>query len=73
MKKDKVLQGLKASLAPFGTLLDVGIFVDQATKYFMGNGYAVLDVCNSAPDSKYHSSTHVINWNESQDDAFYAT
>ncbi|KAL0581588.1 hypothetical protein ABG067_008432, partial [Albugo candida] len=43
LKKEKVLLGLKTSLAPFGKLLDVGIYVDKETRYFMGNGYAILD------------------------------
>ncbi|KAI9483764.1 MAG: hypothetical protein EXX96DRAFT_465565, partial [Benjaminiella poitrasii] len=72
----EVLQGLTASLQPFGYLLDVVILTNKATRYFMGVGYAVLDTGCHSPGSDnvspIHTLSHVINWCESTD-SFLAT
>ncbi|KAI9487182.1 MAG: hypothetical protein EXX96DRAFT_552137 [Benjaminiella poitrasii] len=72
-----VLDGLKSSLVPFGTIPDVGILTSPQTKHFMGLGYAVLDTSLSSAaeegclSTKPHQLTHVINWCE-EDDSFLA-
>ena len=73
MKKEKVLKGLTSSLAPFGKIFDVGIFVDTATRLFMGRGYAVLDVSAGREDKAYHPLTHVISWKDMDNEIIRAT
>ena len=68
-KRDKVLKGLTSSLAPFGKILDLGIYVDKATKFFMGRGYAILDISGQS----YHQLTHVISWKENDKEVIRAT
>jgi hypothetical protein len=71
---EEVLEGLKTSLAIFGTILDIGIAKEQATGFFMGNGYAVLDVHQQADaEIKFQKLSHQLSWMESTSDFFRAT
>lgn len=64
--KEDVLRGLKASSAPYGKIIDLGIFVDKTTRVFRGRGYAVLDI-GSEESNQFQPLTHVINWFEDSD------
>lgn len=73
---DEVLEGLKQSLAIFGELLDVGIYTENASGFFMGTGYAVLNTFQPVgidPKLKYPDLSHQINWCESTNEFFHAT
>ncbi|KAI8389440.1 hypothetical protein BD560DRAFT_362612, partial [Blakeslea trispora] len=52
----ELVEGLKESLSPYGTILDVGMLVDPETKTYECNGYAVLHVPNE--DNKVNKLTH---------------
>jgi hypothetical protein len=74
--KDEVLDGLKQSLEIFDKVLDVGITTEAETGFFMGAGYAVLNVYQPAdtPDSlKFQELSHQLNWCESDAEFFHAT
>ncbi|KAG1369121.1 hypothetical protein G6F61_012609 [Rhizopus arrhizus] len=73
---EEVKKGLAKSLAVFGDIMDVGISTDTATGFFMGTGYAVLNIQQdpSAFDvQKFQTLSHQISWCESPDDFFHAT
>lgn len=75
-KRGRVLAGLKNSLAIFGHIMDLGIYVDKQTDFFVGNGYVVLDVTQVEGEQPFHPLTHVINWKDAIKDVvdvFHAT
>lgn len=75
-KRDRVLAGLKNSLAIYGHIMDLGIYVDKQTDFFMENGYVVLDVTVVEGEQPFHPLTHVIKWKDAFKnvvDVFHAT
>ncbi|KAG1221527.1 hypothetical protein G6F68_020901 [Rhizopus microsporus] len=44
LPKKEVLEGLQRSLQVFGEIMDLGITTEPATGFFMGAGYAVLNI-----------------------------
>lgn len=73
-KKD-ILSGLQRSLAVFGEIMDVGITTEAATGFFMGSGYAVLNVQQAADTTeikKFQELSHQISWCETSN-FFHAT
>lgn len=44
LPKKEVLAGLQKSLAMFGDIMDLGIYMESVTEFFLGSGYAVLNV-----------------------------
>jgi hypothetical protein len=76
LPKIEVLAGLKQSLEVFGKILDIGIVTESSTGFFMGSGYAVLNVYQdeSTPVvKKFHDLSHQLSWCESTNDFFHAT
>jgi hypothetical protein len=74
--RDEVYEGLKKSLPIFGEVLDIGIITEKATGFFMGTGYAVLNIFqeeNTPDDQKYAPLSHQISWCESPTEMFHAT
>ena len=72
---NEVLNGLKTSLTMFGRILDIGITTEHATGFFMGSGYAVLDIYQTedVPEpKKYQQVSHQISWMESSTEVFRA-
>jgi hypothetical protein len=67
---DEVLEGLQKSLAMFGEIVDLGIYTEKASGYFMGTGYAVL---NTSTSQNYVELSHLISWCESDKEFFHAT
>ncbi|GAA5798805.1 hypothetical protein HPULCUR_004211 [Helicostylum pulchrum] len=49
---EEALTGLTKSLSMFGNIIDIGITTDNATGFFMGSGYAVIDTLQ-AKESKF--------------------
>lgn len=73
---EEVKKGLAKSLAVFGDIMDVGISTDTATGFFMGTGYAVLNIQqdpSAFDEQKFQTLSHQISWYESPDDLFHAT
>ncbi|KAI8366203.1 hypothetical protein BD560DRAFT_447975 [Blakeslea trispora] len=70
LREPKLLKGLKESLSPFGEILDVGIFLDPASKTYACTGYAVLNV--KKKEGAYCPLTHLVPWEDSEDLSFYA-
>lgn len=73
---EEVKNGLAKSLAVFGDIMDVGISTDTATGFFMGGGYAVLNIQQDPSvlnEQKFQTLSHQISWCESPDDLFHAT
>jgi hypothetical protein len=74
--QDVVVAGLTKSLAIFGQILDLGIYTDSASGFFMGTGYAVLDIYQPhtvAEQEKYQTLSHQLSWCESTEELFHAT
>ncbi|KAI8067709.1 uncharacterized protein B0P05DRAFT_203593 [Gilbertella persicaria] len=72
----EVLSGLHTSLAIFGNILDIGITTKQATGFFMGSGYAVLDVYqpdNTPTSKRFQKLSYQISWMETNTEVFRAT
>lgn len=72
---DEILAGLQQSLALFGEILDLGIYTEKATDFFMGTGYAVLNVYQAPETSScemYPSLHHQISWCGSTTEVFHA-
>ncbi|KAI8323631.1 hypothetical protein EDC96DRAFT_453971, partial [Choanephora cucurbitarum] len=67
----EIVKGLTLRLAPFGTVIDVGITTEPATGVFMGSGYSVLG--RNSSGSTYQDLAHTISWCESKEDFFYCT
>lgn len=72
LTRQEVYEGLKQSLAPYGAILDVGIYTEPASKLFMGTGYVVLDT-NTTEGMTISNLQHVIPWMESDKIVFHAT
>ncbi|KAI8329591.1 hypothetical protein EDC96DRAFT_529226 [Choanephora cucurbitarum] len=60
-------EGLYDLLAPFGVVLEGGIFVDHG--WYDGTGYAII--CRPSSFSEIPELTHIMSWNE--DSVVYAT
>lgn len=72
--EDALLEGLRASLVPYGRVLDVGISREKDYQTYIGEGYAVLDT--SIPDDADEAFTelsHNIPWEQSLTNGFRAT
>ncbi|KAJ8662339.1 hypothetical protein O0I10_002033 [Lichtheimia ornata] len=67
--REKLADGIRQALAPFGKILDHSILRDQDSHLFMGHGYATLNVSASLD---FLPLTHTIAWPNSAD-FFYAT
>ncbi|ORZ22081.1 hypothetical protein BCR42DRAFT_405453, partial [Absidia repens] len=72
IEKEKVIAGLKQSLAPYGELLDAGILLEPQTQYFMGTGYALLDISATESGAATRTLTHKISWCN-EEESFHAT
>ncbi|KAG0929864.1 hypothetical protein G6F30_011855 [Rhizopus arrhizus] len=75
LPKEEVLAGLQQSLAVFGDIMDVGISTEASTGFFMGTGYAVLNVQKESNVSEiklFQELSHQISWCETKD-FFHAT
>jgi hypothetical protein len=73
---EEVLEGLKTSLGVFGEIVDLGIYTDSASGFFMGSGYAVINTFQDKDmpkEQKYVELSHQISWCESEDEFFHAT
>lgn len=44
LPKKEVISGLQRNLAVFGEIINIGITTKSATGFFMGSGYAVLNI-----------------------------
>lgn len=76
LPEKEVLEGLQQSLAMFGNILDILILNDPVTGFFMGGGFAYIDVAQAnaiAPERKYQELSHQISWMESPKEVFRAT
>ncbi|KAG1135539.1 hypothetical protein G6F37_012744 [Rhizopus arrhizus] len=75
LPKKEVLEGLQRSLQVFGEIMDLGITTEPATGFFMGAGYAVLNIqqeVNVAERKLFQALSHQISWCESKE-FFHAT
>ncbi|SAL97434.1 hypothetical protein [Absidia glauca] len=69
LRESKLLDGLKLSLAKYGSIIDVGIYREQSTQTYMGTGYAILNRSNT---KGLEPLTHNIAWDDSMA-GYYAT
>ena len=75
LPKKEVLEGLQKSLQVFGEIMDLGITTEPATGFFMGAGYAVLNIQQEANVTErkiFQTLSHQISWCESNE-FFHAT
>lgn len=74
MKEEDTLFGLNSRLKQFGKVLDVGLTREKKHQTYIGQGYAVLDVFQSADaEEKYTPLNHNISWGPSTTRGFRAT
>ncbi|KAI9315585.1 hypothetical protein BX666DRAFT_1842166, partial [Dichotomocladium elegans] len=65
--------GLRNTLSSYGRILEVGLYTEPSTGWFMGSGYAVLDRASSPDAQPYSALTHTIPWCHRLDVGFHAT
>jgi hypothetical protein len=62
--KEKVLKGLQESFSSFGRVIDIGLYTERQTGFYMGTGYAVLA---QDPTDECLPLDHNVYWGNSQD------
>lgn len=70
LPKKEVLDGLQRSLQVFGEIMDLSITTEPAIGFFMGAGYAVLNIqqeVNVAERKIFQALSHQISWCESKE------
>jgi hypothetical protein len=73
LPNEDVFAGLKQSLAIFGNILDIGITVEPNTGFFMGTGFAVLNIHQDQQENNFQTLSHQLSWCESQVEFFHCT
>ncbi|KAI9478291.1 MAG: hypothetical protein EXX96DRAFT_465948, partial [Benjaminiella poitrasii] len=57
---EKIQEGLKKSLAPFGPIIDVGITTEPTLRIFIGSGYAVIG--KNKDNTQFQDLARIISW-----------
>ncbi|CAO3641241.1 unnamed protein product [Cunninghamella echinulata] len=60
LPEEEVLEGLKQSLAPFGRLMDVGVYKEKKLKLYTATGYAMIGA-NKEDIIKFQPLSHLTN------------
>ncbi|KAI8972163.1 hypothetical protein BDB01DRAFT_839540, partial [Pilobolus umbonatus] len=69
----KVLEGITKSLEVFGDILDIGLNYDPRHNFYMGTGYAVLDLNDLEGEVTFQPLSHTVSWCESTVEDFHVT
>jgi hypothetical protein len=71
--KPPTIHNRKQILAYFGDIIDVGIAIEHNNEFFMGSGYAVLNVHLKAnTESRFQTFNHQLPWCKYEPDIFHA-
>ncbi|KAI8980483.1 hypothetical protein BDB01DRAFT_836706 [Pilobolus umbonatus] len=73
LKPSKVLEGIKKSLEVFGDILDIGLNYDPHHNFYIGTGYAVLDLNDLEGEITFQPLSHTISGCESTVEDFQVT
>ncbi|ORY95211.1 hypothetical protein BCR43DRAFT_515351 [Syncephalastrum racemosum] len=63
---DELLSSLQFSLAPYGRVMDCGIYRDQNSGAYMSNGFAVLDRQPIPDQQPFSPLAHKVTWHLSE-------
>ncbi|KAI8989513.1 hypothetical protein BDB01DRAFT_546022 [Pilobolus umbonatus] len=72
LEEADLLEGLLKSLSQYGSLVDIGIYLEPITKTYKCTGYASIDIRSRDPKTTFQPLTHVIPWFENSGGSFHA-
>jgi hypothetical protein len=62
ISQQEILTGLTDALTHFGEILDIGLYRESGSRFFLGAGYAVIQ---QLADKTYPQLHHTISWGDS--------
>ncbi|KAI9489519.1 hypothetical protein BDB00DRAFT_876283 [Zychaea mexicana] len=73
LSPEALVQGLQTTMAMYGRVMDVGVYRDQTTNLFMGNGFAVIDQQLLEREQAFTTLDHHIPWCGDENNLVYGT
>ncbi|KAI9471417.1 hypothetical protein BDB00DRAFT_776766, partial [Zychaea mexicana] len=73
LSPEALVQGLQTTMAMYGRVMDVGVYRDQTTNLFMGNGFAVIDQQPLEGEQAFTTLDHHIPWCGDENNLVYGT